>query len=190
MATGRHAQRRGQMVVHTGRRRGRHGRPASTRSRAAAFAVVPLVLAGGTGAYAYWSATGTGSAAVPSATAALLTVTATGTPPSLYPGRTISLDVTLANSNVYPVSITKLTAVSVASSDAQACSPSANITVSSTVTSTFASGGYTLPAPIAVAAGGSTNTTLANLITMNTTALDPCQGKTFTVTLTFTGSQV
>lgn len=142
-------------------------------------------------AYAYWAATATGNVQAGAMTAAALRVSAAGAPSaSLYPGRTEDVAFTLANPNPYGVRITTLTAVTVTSSDAAAC-PSSNIVVSSTVSAAVAAGGWALPTPISVPAGSSgVPGTLSGLITMTAAAPDGCQGRTFDIALTFSGSQV
>ena len=190
MAGARHARPRRSARVPAARSRpGKHRRRTQTRGRRlVAVGVVPVVLSCGTAAYAYWSASGSGSAAVGSATAAAMSVT--GTPSAqLYPGSKADVQVTLGNPNVYPVSMTKLTALSVTSSDETAC-PVSNIVVSSAVTTGVSGTGYVLPTPVAVASGSSGSATLPELLTMATTAPDGCQAKAFTVSMTFTGSQV
>lgn len=185
MAAGRHCKPTRRALA----RAGKHRRPSRVAPRAAVLVTVPAVLCGGTAAYAFWSASGSGSATVSTTSAAPLTVTAGAAAPALYPGRTVDLGITVANTNGYPVSLTKLTAVSVTSSDATAC-PAANISVASAVSTGIASGGYVLPSPIDVTAGSSSNATLGSLLTMEASAPDGCQGKTFTVDLSLAGSQV
>lgn len=101
--------------------RGRHARPSRVPHRALSLAVVPAVLASGTAAYAFWSATATGNATVPTATAVALTVTAGAAPDAFFPGRTVSLPITVANPNGYGVTLTRLTAVTATSSDPTNC---------------------------------------------------------------------
>jgi hypothetical protein len=175
---------------------GKHGRArrraVRTRRRLLVLALVPAVLSVGTAAYAYWSATGAGAAEVKATTAKVLAVSSLATPlADLYPGNTSDLGFMLTNPNSYPVSLTRLTAVSVTSSDQAACSGGTYISLPSAVTTGVAGSGYVLPTPISVPAGStSTTATLAGLVTMTTSAPDACQGKTFTVSMTFTGSQV
>ncbi|MCA1719842.1 MAG: hypothetical protein LC779_01595 [Actinobacteria bacterium] len=143
-------------------------------------------------AYAYWSATGTGAGTVKATTAAPLGVAALTSPlADLYPGKTDDLGFLLSNSNGYPVSLTKLTAVTVTSSDQVGCPGGTYITLPAAVTTGIAAGGYVLPTAISVPAGATaTSASIAGLITMATSAPDACQGKNFTVALSFTGSQV
>lgn len=188
MAAGRHVQRRRPVGVRAGQRSGRHRRPPSPRSRATALVVVPLVLGTGTAAYAYWSASGSGSATLSTATATAITVTATPSG-TLFPGASADVSVTMGNPNAYPVSMTTMTAISVTSSDSAACA-SSWISLPAEVTTGVSGTGYVLPSPVSVPSGSSGTTTLTGLVTMATDAPDTCQGKTFTVDMTFTGDQV
>ena len=176
MATGRHRKPTRRALA----RAGKHRRPSRVAPRAAALITVPAVLCGGTAAWAFWSATGSGSATAKGATAVALGITANSTSvPGLVPGKSGSLVLTLSNSNAYPVTLTTLTSATVTSNDANAC-PHASVTASS------AGAGYNLQVP-----AGSTGTTvtLPNFLTMSTSAPDGCQGMAFTVTLAFTGVQ-
>lgn len=164
-------------------RRGAHAAPARGGRRVVAAGATVLATLGLTGvAYAFWSASGSGSGQVGSATAAALTVAPVAVPlADLFPGKTDDLSFRVSNSNGYRVRLTTLTGISVTSSDPTACAAS-NITLS-------AGPGYSLPTPVDVAAGATATGTLAGLVTMATTALDGCQGKTFTVNLAFSGAQ-
>lgn len=171
----------------------RHARRRSRRARVVAVCALALVPIGiGGGAYAYWSATGAGVATASSTTAAPLSVQAAAAPfTGLFPGKTTDLALVLSNGNGYPVNLTELTGVSVTSSDETACPGGVYITLPAEVTTGLAAGGYLLPTPIPVPAGStSTPATLAGLITMDISAPDGCQGRTFTVSLSFAGSQV
>lgn len=154
------------------------------------MALVPIGVGGG--AYAYWSASGAGTATASSTTAEALSVRAAATPFSgLFPGKTSDLGFVLSNGNGYPVSLTTLTGLSVTSSDETACPGGVYISLPAEVTTGLGAGGYVLPSPISVPAGStSTAATLAGLITMDTSAPDGCQRRTFTISLSFTGSQV
>jgi hypothetical protein len=175
--------------------RGRHRRPRrypwssmanGRRGTVIALGVVGTLVGGGTAAYAYWSATGTGAGTIQSTTAATLTVSAAATPlADLFPGKTDDLSFRITNTNAYPVSLTKLTALTIGSSDPANC-PSSNITVNVTI----GAGGYTLPTPISVLANATASPTMTGLITLAAGAPDGCQGRTFTANMTFTGSQV
>ena len=168
--------------------------PAARRTSTRTIALVASALAvvwGGGVAYAYWAATGTGTATAGSATALPLGVSAVTTPTAtLYPGKTEDLGLVLSNANPYPVSLTRLVAASAASSDSAAC-PASNVVLPAAVTAALAAGGYTLPTPFNVPAGSTaTSATLPGFITLAATAADGCQAKTFTVSLSFSGTQV
>lgn len=154
----------------------------------AAATVVAGVLVTGV-SYAYWTATGSGSATVSSTSAISLGVASITAPlTDLYPGKTDALSFVVTNPNPYNVSVTKITALSVASSDTTNC-PMSNVTINSAY-SPVPMGGYNLTATTVNSGNGTATFTLPSFITMNIGALDGCQGKVFTVTLTVTGLQV
>ena len=154
-------------------------------------ALVAVGLSGGIG-YAFWSSLASGAATVGAASAQPLGVGSSVTPVAdLYPGKTSGLGVVLTNSNPYPVQLTKLTAVSVTSNDESGCPGATYITVPQPVSAGLAAGGFLLQTPVEVPAGSTgTAVTVADLIVMTPAAPDACQGKTFTVALSFSGSQV
>jgi hypothetical protein len=154
----------------------------------AAATVAAIVLVGGV-SYAWWSATGTGNATVGSTTAVGVGVANVAAPlADLYPGKTDALSFKLTNPNPYNVSIDKITALTVTSSDITNC-PVSNVTINSAY-SPIPAGGYNMTAVPVAANNGTATATLARFITMNSTAGNGCQGVTFTVTLTVTGTQV
>ena len=130
-------------------------------------------------AIALWSAQGSGSGSSQALEAETVTVTAATGAADLYPGFTDG-DVffTLANDNPYPVTFTAMTPGSVTSSNEAAC-PASNVTVEGAT-------GLSL----AVAADSTSATqSIADVVTLATEAPDGCQGVTFTIGLTLTGSQ-
>jgi hypothetical protein len=152
----------------------------STRKVAMVALALVLLTAAGT-AYAIWSANGAGTGQARAITAQTITVTAATGAADLYPGFTDG-DVffTLTNPNPYPVTFTTMSPVSVTSSDPTGC-PSSNVIVDSNVT------GLSL----AVGAQQTTGTlSIADVVTMSLAAPDGCQGDSFTIQLTLTGSQV
>ena len=165
--------------------------PARGRGRGwtvAAATVVAGVLVSGV-SYAYWTATGSGAATVGSTTALGVGVSSIASPlADLYPGKTDALSFVLTNPNSYNVSITKITALSITSSDTTNC-PVTNVTINSAY-SPVPAGGYNLTPTTVNGTNGTATITLPSFITMNTTALDGCQGKVFTVSMTVTGAQV
>ena len=170
----------------------RHDIVRSTPRWLLVFALVPVLLAGTGTAYAFWSAMGSGAADIKAHTAQPLGVSSLTTPlVDLYPGKTSGLGIVLTNSNPYPVRLTRLTGVSVTSNDEAGCAGGTYITVPPAVSTGLAAGGFLLQTPIDVPAGSSgTAVTVPDLIVMTSAAPDACQGKTFTVTLSFSGSQV
>lgn len=152
----------------------------SKRKLVTALAVGGVVTAGGL-ALALWTANGSGSGRGQSRSAVAVTVTAVSGTADLYPGF-VDGDVyfTLTNTNPYPVRFTAMSSGTVTSSDTTAC-PSTNVTVDATAS------GLTLDV-----AANSTSATLsiADVVNMGASAPDGCQAKTFTITLTLTGTQV
>jgi hypothetical protein len=158
---------------------GRHGRPSRSRRPLAIAATVVLVLGGGTLAYGAWSASGTGSSQAKSVTAVALTVSvATGTA-DLYPGGSGAVYFTVTNTNPYGVSLTAANFGAVTSSDEVNC-PAANITVNNKTGLSLSVGANTTSGTLSI----------ANAVTMAAGALDGCQGKTFTIATTLTGTSV
>ena len=134
---------------------------------------------GGSMAYALWSSTASGSGNAKALSAQTITVTAATGAADLYPGFTAGdVHFTLTNSNPYPVTFTTMAAGTVTSSDPTGC-PSSNVTVTTPTTISLTS------------AAGDTNVakSIADVVSMAGAAPDGCQGVTFTIALTLTGSQ-
>jgi hypothetical protein len=145
----------------------------------AAVGVAAGVVAAGGIAYAMWSATSTGAGNATALSAQTITVTAATGAADLYPGFTAG-DVyfTVTNPNPYPVTFTSMAAGTITSSSPTLC-PASNVTVAT-------------PAISIASAVGDTNVakSIADVVTMLGTAPDACQGVTFSIGLTLTGSQV
>ena len=151
-----------------------------TRKRKVGTAsIVMLMLTGGGIAAALWSANGNGSGQAKALTAQTLTVTASTATADLSPGFSGGdVTFTITNPNPYPVSFASMTPGAITSSDATNC-PASNISVLS------ASG-----LSLAVAANATSPAqSIANVVSMSAAAPDGCQGVTFTIALTLTGSQ-
>ena len=149
------------------------------KKKIAAVGVATVAVIGVGTAYALWSASATGSGSSKALTAQTITVTASTPTADLYPGFTQG-DVffSLSNSNPYPVTFTSMTAGTVTSGDPTNC-PASNVTVAN------ASG-----LSIAVPAGASNQAaSIADVVTMVSGAPNGCQGVTFTIGLTLSGSQ-
>ncbi len=147
--------------------------------RKSLLAVAALAVTLGGLAAALWSASGSGSGRARAAVAQSVTVSASTGTADLYPGFTGGdLSFTLTNPNSYPVTFTAMTAGAVTSSDPSGC-PASNVTVANAT-------GLTLP----VAGGATTGAlSIADVVSMGAAAPDGCQGVTFDVAVTLTGSQ-
>lgn len=137
--------------------------------------------------FAVWSAQGTGSGRARATTAVTATVNPVNCTPSpacidLYPGFTDG-DVyfTITNANPYDITFTNMTAgaITVDAGHAAGC-PASSITVDSPVS------GLSLMAP---ASSTSAQLSIADVVTMILAAPDGCQGASFDIALTLTGTQ-
>jgi hypothetical protein len=130
-------------------------------------------------AFALWSASGTGSGTSTALSAQTVTVTAVTGTADLYPGFTDGdVSFTLTNNNPYPVTFTSMTAGTVTSSNG-GCPAATHLSVDN-------ASGLSL-----TVAGNSTSGTLSipDVVTMASGAPNACQGVTFTIALTLSGSQ-
>lgn len=145
----------------------------------AAFAVVAIGLGAGVG-FAVWTSDGTGFGQAKALTIQNVTVTAATGAADLYPGFTQGkVFFTITNPNSYPMTFSAMTPGTVTSSNEAAC-PASNVTV-------IPATGLTLSGP---AASTSATQSIANVVTMAAAAPNGCQGVTFTIGLTLTGTQV
>ena len=142
--------------------------------------ILAVSVAGGI-AFALWSTSGTGSGSAKAITAQTLTVTAAASPTAdLFPGASGALQFTVANPNPYPVSLTSISYGSVTSSDQANC-PASNLTLGA---------GGALGTPISVPASGTSGAvSVPSAVTLAVSAPNGCQGVTFTVAVTLTGTQ-
>jgi hypothetical protein len=135
-------------------------------------------------AFAAWTANGSGSGTAKALTAQTVTIQADTGTADLYPGSNGAVYFKLNNANnPYSITFNKLTAASVTSSSDEIACPNTNLSINS---------GITLPLTVSLAVGASTTSaqeSIANLVTLAHSAPDGCQGKTFTISLTLTGSQ-
>ena len=149
------------------------------RKKIVATLITLGIVAAAGSAFAMWSATAAGSARAKALTAQQATVTAVTGAADLYPGYTAGdVHFTINNTNPYPVTFTSMTSGAVTSSNEAGCA-------SSLITVANASGlSFTVPA------NSTSNTlTINDVVSMNSTAGDGCQGATFDVALTLAGSQ-
>jgi hypothetical protein len=150
-----------------------------TARRIGVATVVTVLVSTGL-AYGFWTVTGNGQADDKAVTAQTLTITAAASPTAdLFPGGTGALQFTVTNPNPFGVSLTSLSTTTVTSSDPTNC-PAANVTAAAGPTSITA---------IAVAAHATSPVqSVPGVVSMVTAAPNGCQGVTFTVTATLSGS--
>lgn len=149
-----------------------------TKKVAVVAVAVGAMVAGGV-AWAYWSASGSGSASATALTAQNVTVAASTGTADLYPGFTAGdVSFTLTNPNPYQVTFSSMTPGTITSSDPTNC-PSTNVTVAP-------ASGLSI-----VAAGHASNVarSIADVVTLATSAPNECQGVEFTIALTLSGLQ-
>jgi hypothetical protein len=158
------------------------------RKRSIGFAGALLAVMVSAGVvFALWSAQGTGSGRASATTAVTATVNPVDCTPSpacidLYPGFTNGdLYFTITNSNPYAITFTGMTAGTITvDADHAADCPASSITVDSPVT------GLSLVAP---ANSTTAQLSIADVVNMIAGAPDGCQGASFDIVLTLTGTQ-
>jgi hypothetical protein len=145
------------------------------------WAALGLTVASGGTAFAYFSSTGTGSGEAPIGTLTTLEVqhASTGVA-TLMPGLPGNVRFTVTNPNGVTVSLTELSAIEQVTSTTEEACPAAELKPVRTP--------YRLPAPIVVAAGASTGNLSLTVVKLTSNARTKCQGRTFTVTLLFSGA--
>ncbi len=129
-------------------------------------------------AFAAWTASGTGSGYAKATTAQALTTVdvSASTTATLYPGATGDVSLRIDNPNPYPVRVTDVAGNGAITSSAPGCNVAS-------VTFTDQSG-LTLD----VAAGGAADFTLVGAVQMSAAANDGCQGATFTIPVSLSGT--
>lgn len=151
--------------------------PRRTRVTAAVAGTALVAATAGT-AYALWSANGSGTGSVTTATARALTVTGSAVAADLYPGGPAgAVGFTVANPNPYPVT---LQGVSYGAPRAGGACGADDVELAAGAPTTVS---------ITVPARGETDGTIPGVVALAADAGDECQGVTLTVDLAFTGSQ-
>jgi hypothetical protein len=156
--------------------------------RSAALVTAGVVAVSGGAAYAAWLLGGGGTASATASTAQGLTLLNINTgsttddvevSPAFFPGSTNNVKFTVVNQNPFPVKINTIV-LTVGASDKTGCDAS-NVTVT----------GSALPAPEdlvvpAKAAGvnGTKEISYVGALSMPQSAVDPCQGAVFPITVT------
>jgi hypothetical protein len=159
--------------MHVARRSRRLWRIAATLSVAGAFLVC-----GGGAAYAYLSVSGSSSGTGHPEAIKPLTVKASTGAGDLMPGTTGAVYFVVTNPNAFDVTLSTLRRIkSIKSTTTTSC---AGANLKRAVTSTY-------PVSITLPATGTVTTSLAAVVTLTSIAPTQCQGRTFTVTLVFSG---
>ncbi|HEY1529748.1 MAG TPA: hypothetical protein VGF80_02965 [Galbitalea sp.] len=145
-----------------------------------------VVLVGGAGvAYAYWSAGGSGTGFGANGTTTPLTISA-GTPTgTLLPGGSTNVLLTMTNPNVARVRISSLALDTTQGTNGfgvDAAHAGCTLSTLSFATQTNGGAGWTVNGKVGTV-NGTLAVTLTNALTMSTSAVNACQGATFTVYL-------
>lgn len=137
---------------------------------------------GAGGAYAYFSSTGSGTGQTVVGSPVSVTVTAVSGPADLLPGGTGALSFTLHNPNPFGATFTQVATVGTPVSNNTVACPSSNVSIAQTLP-------YAFSPAVTVSAGGTSGTeSIANLVQLAANAPSACQGVTFTVILTLSGT--
>jgi len=166
---------RGEQTQQTRRTRRRGARP--RRAWVVPLACGGILLAAG-GAYAYFRATGSGSASATTASTSSLTLSAGSPTAQLYPGGQATVVLTVTNPNTASIKIGSLaldTAQGTSGFAVDGGHSSCGLGVLSFTTQTNGGNGWT------VAGSGTLPVTLTNALSMSAAAANACQGATFTV---------
>jgi|HubBroStandDraft_1064217.scaffolds.fasta_scaffold312655_2 hypothetical protein len=149
-------------------------------------AALAAVLVGGGVAFATWSASGSGTGSALAYSEQTVTVNAVALPASdasLYPGGPAgNVYFTVTNPNPYAIKITNIAWGTPVSGNPSAC-PSSVISVDANAPTS----GFSLTIP---AAGTSPAVEVNAVLDLSTSATDACQGGSFNVPVTVTGTQV
>ncbi|MBC7632209.1 hypothetical protein [Aeromicrobium sp.] len=154
----------------------------TTRRRASLVAAVSAVLALGTitAASAYWAGSGGGSGSAATGTARAVTLSSATASAQLQPGGQAAVELSITNPNPGSVRVTSLaldTTQGIGGFTVDSSHSACVLTTLSFSTQTNNSSGWTVPG------AGSLPVTLANSLSMSTSAGSACQGASFTVFL-------
>jgi len=138
------------------------------------------ILLAGSVAFAWWTASGTGSGYTKAQTAtAVTTVDVSGTTTAqLHPGGTSDVILQISNGNTYAVTVTNINGNGAITSGNATCDNVALPYTGNGVSFTNQAGSWVVPA------SGTLDVTLTNAAAMSNTATtsnDSCQGKVFTI---------
>ena len=149
------------------------------------LAIVVVTIGGAGVAYAYWTAGGAGTGFGATGTTVPLTLSS-GTPTaSLLPGGQTGVVLTITNTNSASVKVSSLaldTTQGASGFSVDASHTGCTLTALSFATQTNGGVGWTVPGKVG-AANGTLTATLTNALAMSLSAVNACQGATFTVYL-------
>ncbi len=149
------------------------------------IAIVVVTVGGAGVAYAYWSAGGAGTGFGAAGTTIPITLSA-GTPTaSLLPGGQTGVVLTMTNTNSATVKISSLaldTTQGTSGFAVDASHSGCTLATLSFATQTNGGAGWSVPGKIG-AVNGTLGVTLPNALSMSLSAVNACQGATFTVYL-------
>jgi hypothetical protein len=152
----------------------------------AAIIAIAVVTIGGAGvAYAYWSAGGVGTGSGLTGTTAPITLSSGSPTASLLPGGQTNVVLTMTNTNAASVKVSSLALDATQGTSGFAVDSShsgCTLSTLSFVTQTNAGAGWTVPGKVGTT-NGTLSVTLANSLSMSLSAVNACQGATFTVYL-------
>jgi hypothetical protein len=149
------------------------------------IAIIVVTIGGAGVAYAYWSAGGAGTGIGATGTTVPLTLTS-GTPTAgLLPGASSGVVLTMTNTNSSGVKVSSLsldTTQGTGGFSVDAGHTGCALTALSFGTQTNGGTGWTVPGKVG-AVNGTLTVTLASALVMSVSAVNACQGATFTVYL-------
>jgi hypothetical protein len=149
------------------------------RSKTIVIGVIGATMLAGV-AFAAWTATGSGSGAAKAASATASTISAGSPTADLYPGQTAGdLYISVNNPNPYDIRFTSGSFGAVTSGNEADC-PASNVTVDASAS------GLTIDVP---AGSSGVASTIADVVSMANDAPNACQGVTFTIAVTLSGTQ-
>jgi hypothetical protein len=152
----------------------------------AMIVAIIVVTVGGAGvAFAYWSAGGSGSGVGAGATTTPLTITSVAPSGTLYPGGESDVAVIVSNPNSARVHISSLaldTSQGTAGFGVDSAHSGCTLSTLAFTTQTNGGAGWTVAGKVG-STNGALTITLPSALAMSATAVNACQGATFTIHL-------
>lgn len=149
------------------------------------------ILLAGSVAFAWWTASGSGTGYTKAESAALLSTNdvSASTSAQLHPGGSSDVILQISNPNNYAVTVTNINGSGAILSGNASCDTVSLPYTGNGVSFTNASGSWVVPAKVG-AVNGTLDVTLTNAASMANTATtsnDSCQGKTFSIPVSLVG---